>query len=909
MSLTAQEIQLISDSGLFDAAWYAEKYPDVGLVGLDPLEHFLRIGIHAGREPGPLFDNKHYCRQLEKFDSGRKVGIPLCNYLKYGWFYGLSVEDYVEKNESLQGCEYSANESLDRSIFQFFNNLFNCFTDKDNALNIILFGNNADRTGGGIVQQGIIEGLNAVGANVVIVLKEGGSLCFDYKNKCNLIIESEFARYFTSRDFKKELKKYLKESKSGFFVILNTVVTVDFIESIDCLKNPTICLIHEMPESIDHFFGGDSTMKKIAENVSKMIFPSQYAMNSCIARYELDAARCETITPGIDFESELSKSEARKQIRQKLGLREEVKIVLSCGTIESRKGFDLFIEIAEKVANIQDGQTLIPTCFVWIGNIGEESLYKKCVEKINQIGRNNIKIVPNCYPVVDFFKASDCFLLTSRLESLSMVSLEAASVGIPVVLFEGVTGAEEILFPHGKAMRIPAFDTHEMAFQCIQILGENGQILNEKDNLLVPKYTWSNYSSGILNNFTNFGKSLKCDKKIKILVIGYGCPPIQGRRSEGTGLRNWGMAKTLKRLIPNSDVVLAYKVNIDEQIPNGIYDGVNLVLWRGDEIQFEIKKCDFIILSFCMGSDSTWILDQLNGSQKAILDCYVPIFTEVCARDSLDKENEAKNYARDIQYWNKALLRGDYFLVANDSQVIYYQGVLSSIGKLTPLNYGNRTIIKAPYGYDDNIPVAGAAPFNKKINNSNAFKILWFGGVYPWFDIDILINAVSIVNNLIPCRLAMVGALNPFNSHPDFIAKYDRLVELINKNNLSDIVTLEDWVDYDKRADWYLDSDIIITLNKTGFENSLAWRTRLVDYVWSGVPLATNGGDPLGEDLIKHGAAFRIDITTHISLTNSLVSIIEDKVQLSNVRLAIRDYRSKLFWRSALLELADVISS
>jgi hypothetical protein len=58
-SLSAQEIQLIKDSGIFDAELYSKKYPDVGLVGIDPLEHFIRIGIHAGREPsmGVVCDN------------------------------------------------------------------------------------------------------------------------------------------------------------------------------------------------------------------------------------------------------------------------------------------------------------------------------------------------------------------------------------------------------------------------------------------------------------------------------------------------------------------------------------------------------------------------------------------------------------------------------------------------------------------------------------------------------------------------------------------------------------------------------------------------------------------------------------------------------------------------------------
>lgn len=45
---------------LFDAAWYAARYPDVARLGLDPAEHFVRIGAALGRDPGPGFRNRDY---------------------------------------------------------------------------------------------------------------------------------------------------------------------------------------------------------------------------------------------------------------------------------------------------------------------------------------------------------------------------------------------------------------------------------------------------------------------------------------------------------------------------------------------------------------------------------------------------------------------------------------------------------------------------------------------------------------------------------------------------------------------------------------------------------------------------------------------------------------------------------
>lgn len=43
--------KLVRDSGLVDAAWYLQRYPDVAAAGMDPLQHYVLHGIGEGREP------------------------------------------------------------------------------------------------------------------------------------------------------------------------------------------------------------------------------------------------------------------------------------------------------------------------------------------------------------------------------------------------------------------------------------------------------------------------------------------------------------------------------------------------------------------------------------------------------------------------------------------------------------------------------------------------------------------------------------------------------------------------------------------------------------------------------------------------------------------------------------------
>lgn len=104
-TLTAQERQLVIDSGLFDAEWYLATYRDVASVGLKPLEHYLRIGIYAGRNPCRLFDSHYYLSQFP--DNAPRPEIPLVDYLQDGWRLRrnphplFQIAWYLERNEDI----------------------------------------------------------------------------------------------------------------------------------------------------------------------------------------------------------------------------------------------------------------------------------------------------------------------------------------------------------------------------------------------------------------------------------------------------------------------------------------------------------------------------------------------------------------------------------------------------------------------------------------------------------------------------------------------------------------------------------------------------------------------------------------------------------------------------------------
>ncbi|AXV16481.1 hypothetical protein CYG48_12755 [Neorhizobium sp. SOG26] len=80
--VSQDDIKLVKASGLFDEQWYLEKYRDVAMLGMDPVEHYLWLGWKLGRDPSLKFSTAQYL--LTNPDVGRSAMNPLLHFLRHG---------------------------------------------------------------------------------------------------------------------------------------------------------------------------------------------------------------------------------------------------------------------------------------------------------------------------------------------------------------------------------------------------------------------------------------------------------------------------------------------------------------------------------------------------------------------------------------------------------------------------------------------------------------------------------------------------------------------------------------------------------------------------------------------------------------------------------------------------------
>lgn len=400
--------------------------------------------------------------------------------------------------------------------------------------------------------------------------------------------------------------------------------------------------------------------------------------------------------------------------------------------------------------------------------------------------------------------------------------------------------------------------------------------------------------------------------KKRCIVLSQGpVPTPEHDKVEGGGLRCWGLAKGILANSKDIEVTVAYHDSYRKDNHSTSYEGINVTTWEMETVSQLISQYDSVVVSYCMGGLSTRVADVIRPDQQLILDCYVPIYVEVSARGSANLEAEYHAFTTDVAHWDHVLRRGDLFLCANEPQKDFYKGVLAAVGRINPVTYGEDLILIVPYGIYRDEPQAKAKPIGKLIGDDDKYlKVLWFGGIYPWFDVRNLADAVKEVNKSVPAKLIVVGAKNPFNKHPDFIARYEEFIEYVSRKEMKDYVVVQDWIDFNDRADWYLDADVVVVFNKEGEENKLSWRTRLVDFMWADLPVLTNGGDPLGEMMLGANAAVRMESLEPNGIAAAIVKILgTDKSEIQKLKQNMHQLKGNFYWDLVTSSLAEAIAS
>ncbi len=201
-----------------------------------------------------------------------------------------------------------------------------------------------------------------------------------------------------------------------------------------------------------------------------------------------------------------------------------------------------------------------------------------------------------------------------------------------------------------------------------------------------------------------------------------------------------------------------------------------------------------------------------------------------------------------------ALRTGHHFMCAGEAQRDLWTGALLASRAITPAAYDadrslRSTLDLVPFGLPAHPPVRadgggggvrGAFP---AIADDDEI-ILWNGGIWPWLDAPTAVRAVARLAQRRPgVRLVFMGQGTGVAGR----AAFEDTRAVARALGVLDTTVLfpDGWVPYADRAGWLLQSDCALATAGDHLEARYAFRTRLLDCLWAGLPVVCTSGDEL----------------------------------------------------------------
>ena len=384
---------------------------------------------------------------------------------------------------------------------------------------------------------------------------------------------------------------------------------------------------------------------------------------------------------------------------------------------------------------------------------------------------------------------------------------------------------------------------------------------------------------------------------------------VIGARMAGTAIRSWELACALGQHV---------RVTLASPTPVGrTHPGVDVVEFStNDELQSLVDTADAVLV---FGFDLKRYGFLAGTRALVIVDLYDPwVFGSLEQYDNMERAAADAQKDHEIETLNELADIGDFFLCASERQRDFWSGMLASRGRLDKAAHEQHTTLRAlidvvPFGVPDRPPVASATPVLKggpyPSITSDSKVVLWGGGTWDWFDPLGTVEAFVRVQRRIPeARLFFMGLELEGRGVPH-MASTRRLIERCHELGLiaSGLVVLGPWVPYDERGAYLLEADIGVVAAKDLAEARLAFRTRMLDHFWAGLPTLSTSGDVLSELVSEAGAGLVVAPNSVDDLAEAMERLLTDGDLHAEMRTRSAALADRYRWSAVVTPLATML--
>lgn len=263
---------------------------------------------------------------------------------------------------------------------------------------------------------------------------------------------------------------------------------------------------------------------------------------------------------------------------------------------------------------------------------------------------------------------------------------------------------------------------------------------------------------------------------------------------------------------------------------------------------------------------------------------------------------------------NQQLERGDFFLCASERQRHFWLGQLAALGRINAYTYSRDTeldslIAIAPFGIPSEDPEQGRHAIRGQVPGIGERDkvIVWGGGIYNWFDPQTLIRAVGrLAERHDDVRLFFMGVKHPNPDVPEMeaVSKARGLAKELGLAGRN-VFFNESWVPYEQRQDYLLDADLGVSTHFQHIETTFSFRTRILDYLWAGLPIVTTEGDSFGDLVASENLGAAVPEQDVEALEDALELMLYDDDALAAARAGVARVREQFRWSRTLAPLIE----
>lgn len=252
--------------------------------------------------------------------------------------------------------------------------------------------------------------------------------------------------------------------------ILNTVISGAYAGLFKQAGFNVVTLVHETAETI-RMHDWVVKAREISMFSDRVVFPCVGVKDGfldLVARVHGEVA----VRPqGVYLDGTVALSDEIDDLLWQLGIERDSKLVLSSGTVELRKGADLFLSAATSLCE-RDEKVRV----VWVGNGSDELSSWLKIQLSKTRFQDSIQFVPfmDAARYKALLKRADVFWSTSRNDTFPSVVLEAMREGVPVVAFSGAIGVDAML-ADGRGVLVDDYSVEGVADETDHLLNDNAR--------------------------------------------------------------------------------------------------------------------------------------------------------------------------------------------------------------------------------------------------------------------------------------------------------------------------------------------------------------------------------------------------------------------------------------------------